>query len=288
MANNGRNYEQFVRALQQALLDSEQFFNQKNIKIESNKKIVDNCGIEREFDLYWEYELAGFVYKTVIECKDYESKVSIEKIDALIGKTHDLPDLKAIFATKTGYQSGAKKKADLNKIDLLVVREQTDSDWTDKNGNPLIREININLQIVQPAKTLGFSPILDGDWIKENTDINIEDKSKKSMRNDRITIDDIDGDKKYTLLQLEERLGAEYRGKSGEFTLNQNFSNAFICYDEQRLKLHSFTHRFFISPPLNMPINIDYSKELIGVIEYLDKDEKTVIFSDRIVKNWHK
>ena len=67
--SNGKDYEEFVKTLQQALLYSELIGSSKNIEIESNKKITDNNGIEREFDLYWEYELAGVTYKTVIECK---------------------------------------------------------------------------------------------------------------------------------------------------------------------------------------------------------------------------
>nr|WP_200874421.1 hypothetical protein [Ferrovum myxofaciens] len=106
MANNGKEYELFVSSLQQALLNAENITTQKNITVEVNKLILDNCGIERQFDIYWEYELGGLTYKTVIECKDYNSSVSVEKIDALIGKTRDIPDLKAVFATKKGYQSG--------------------------------------------------------------------------------------------------------------------------------------------------------------------------------------
>ncbi|EHH0795760.1 restriction endonuclease, partial [Vibrio vulnificus] len=101
MSNSGREYEEFVASLQKALFESEQWTKLRNIQIEQNKKIEDNFGISREFDLYWEYELAGITYKTVIECKDYASKVSIEKIDALLGKIRDIPDLKPIFATKT-------------------------------------------------------------------------------------------------------------------------------------------------------------------------------------------
>jgi hypothetical protein len=67
----GKNYEIFVQNLYQALLDSEIQGLQKNIKIERNKMILDKNGINREFDLYWEYEFAGITYKTVIECKDY-------------------------------------------------------------------------------------------------------------------------------------------------------------------------------------------------------------------------
>ena len=86
MSNDGKQYEQFVALLHQALLDAENFTTQKNIEVQRNKKIVDSCGVEREFDLYWEYELAGITYKTVIECKDYSSRISLRKIDALIGK----------------------------------------------------------------------------------------------------------------------------------------------------------------------------------------------------------
>lgn len=163
--SDGKNYEIFVQNLQQALINAEEFMSQNNIEIERNKKITDNCGIDREFDLYWEYEVAGLTYKTVIECKDYASTISVEKIDALIGKTKDIPDLIPVFATKTGYQSGAKTKAKHNKIELLIVREQKDEDWEDKEGNPLIKQININIQISQPNRINSIKVEVDKDWV---------------------------------------------------------------------------------------------------------------------------
>src|SRR5690606_14872243 len=126
----------FVARLQHAILYSEEIAKQKNIQIEVNKRLIDNSGIERQFDVYWEYELGGYKYKTVIECKDYASSVSIEKIDALVGKLNDLPDIKAVFATRSGYQSGAKIKAEKHNIELLLVREQNDSDWIGDDGVP--------------------------------------------------------------------------------------------------------------------------------------------------------
>ena len=121
MVNTGKEYESFVARLQQAILISESIAAQKNVVVETNKKLLDNCGVERQFDIFWEYQLGGFTYKTVIECKDYDSKVSVDKIDSLVGKIQDLPDLKAVLATKKGYQSGAKSKAEHNSIDLLIV-----------------------------------------------------------------------------------------------------------------------------------------------------------------------
>lgn len=286
MANDGKDYEQFVKDLQQGLLDSEDFIKQKNICIETNKKITDNCGIKREFDLYWEYELAGITYKTVIECKDYASKVSVEKIDALIGKTTDIPDLKAIFATKTGYQSGAKIKAEQNKIDLLIVREQGDQDWEDSEGNPYIKEIAIKMELVSAARTLSFSPLIDGDWAKKHTDIDLSKPFKLNVRNDLIIIEDLDKSERYSILELEERLGSIHHGESGEYTKEEEFEDAFMYCEDTKFKLRGYKMTYAISLPIQMPINIDYSKELVGVIEYLHKGTKTAIFSDGNTREW--
>ena len=167
----GAEYEKFVQLLHQALLNAEMVGNQKNILVERNKKIRDNCGIEREFDIYWEYELAGITYKTIIECKDYASPVSVEKIDALIGKIRDVPGLKPVFATTNGYQRGAEKKAAANRIDLLIVREQRPEDWVSEDGTPFIKEIHIKLHAIVPASIKEFVPTVSRKWIEENTEI---------------------------------------------------------------------------------------------------------------------
>ncbi|RZP63335.1 restriction endonuclease [Vibrio vulnificus] len=286
MANNGRDYESFVQVLQQAILDSEEFIKQKNIRIEANKKIVDNSGVSREFDLYWEYELAGVTYKTVIECKDYNSKIPMEKIDALIGKTRDIPDLKAIFATKVGYQSGAIERAKFNKIDLLVVRKQNDGDWTDSDGNPVITEICAMLQIVSAATIVSCRPEIDGNWVKENTSLDVTKPFQMQMRNDETFIEDLESGETYSLLQLEERLGHNHKGKSGVYDYKQSFSNAFIVCGSHRLKLRSLNLKYSISNPMEFPINIDYTQELLGVVEYLHHDKKTAVFASGINNDW--
>lgn len=286
MANDGKAYERFVQNLHQALLDFEDIIKQKNIKIERNKKIIDNCGIEREFDLYWEYELAGITYKTIIECKDYKSRVSVEKIDALIGKIRDIPDLKPLFATKVGYQRGAEAKAKNNKIELLIVREQSDEDWKDGQGNSFIRELFINVLIQSPANITKFSPSIDADWVKENTDIDISKPFNLSNMSDSIFIDDLILGEKYSLYELEQRLGASAEGKYGDLIYSNSFDNAFLVSDELRFKLRSYDINYILSPPTSMPFHIDYSKDLIGVIEYPHKEQKTAIFTDKIIKDW--
>ena len=55
MSKLGDNYELFVQAIFRAILDSEAKGTQKNICVELKKKLKDNTGTIREFDIYWEY-----------------------------------------------------------------------------------------------------------------------------------------------------------------------------------------------------------------------------------------
>jgi hypothetical protein len=285
MDKTGKEYEEFVARLQKAIFDSEQYTSQKNILIQKNKKLLDKNGLEREFDIYWEYELGGFTYKTIIECKDYNSTISIEKIDALIGKIKDIPDLKAIFATKLGYQSGTRIKASQNNIDLIIVREQNDSDWTDEYGNPLIQIVNIGGTLYIPARISKFQPLFDGKWIKENTNIDITKPIQFRGLNNEIIIDDIDGKENYSLYELAEKLTSLEDNNPGEYERIKEFSDAYLVFKELRLKLRSYKVSYQIPKPIESNIHIDISQELLGVIEYLEKGIKKKIFKNGNVRN---
>lgn len=283
--SNGRDYEVFVQSLQQAMLDSERFSEQKTIKIERNKKIEDNFGIEREFDLYWEYELAGVLYKTVIECKDYASRISIEKIDALIGKIRDIPDLKPVFATRTGYQRGAEQKAKQNRIDLLVVREQRDDDWIDKEGNSFIREVDVNFCITPCPRITDFRPRVDGEWLRKNS-LGEGVKLISSGLNTEIYIENVLGADNYSLYDLAYRLDLKSGDRYGDLAYSENFEDAYLVTNGLRLKLISYEVDYHRSRPYSDLMKIDFSKELIGVIEYIHKGSSTAIFRDKIIKDW--
>lgn len=282
----GSEYEAFVQKLQQALLDAEAIAHQKNIKVERNKKIKDNCGNWREFDLYWEYELAGVTYKTIIECKDYASRVSVEKIDALIGKIRDIPGLKPIFATTLGYQRGAEKKALQNCIDLLIVREQRDQDWRDKDGNPFLREIHITMHLTPPVAISKFSPRIDRQWVEQHTDIRPEELTEFRGLSTNIIIENRANADTYSLHQLQSRLCVVEDECLGEFNKTVEFQDAYLECDGRRLKLLSYEISYVRSAPFVSEVVIDFSKELIGVIEYLNKGSTTAVFKDRVISDW--
>lgn len=284
LSSDGKDYEQFVALLQQALLNAESFTEQKNIEVQLNKKIVDSCGVEREFDLYWEYELAGITYKTVIECKDYNSRIPLEKIDALIGKIRDIPDLKAVFATKKGYQSGAKTKAEHNRIDLLIVREQNDSDWQDVDGTPFIKTIHINMILRMPASITRFQPLLDPEWTKENISADLNAPISMSGLDNEIFVENEDNGERYSLHELWSKLAPLDSQEYGSFTKEERFDRGWIVGPDFRYRIKGYNVAYTLSQPHEEQMEIDFSKELVGVIEYLQKGTKKSIFKKGVIK----
>jgi len=284
MKNTGKEYEDFVKNLQQAILDSEEFTKQKNILLEKNKLITDRSGIEREFDLYWEYELGGITYKTVIECRDYGTTISIDHIDGLVGKLLDLPGLKPVFATKKGYQEGALTKAKQHDIDLLIVREQNDTDWSDEYGNPLLKGVHITGQFIIPARITNFQPMMDGRWIKENRpDIDVTKPFQVRGLNNEIFIDDKGNNEKYSLYDLAEKLTTLEDNNPGNYERTKEFPEAYLLYRDIKAKLLSYKVLYYIPKPIESVIDIDYSKELKGVVEYINKRIKKKVFSDGVI-----
>ena len=137
--NTGIPYELFVQRVQQALIDAQGIAGYKNINVQHNVKLVNQNGIPRQFDLYWEFEVGGVVYRNVIECKDYANSVPLRTVNELVGNLSSFPGLRGIIATSKGFQSGAIKEAEAKGVDALIVRPDSDEDWRSADGVPYIK-----------------------------------------------------------------------------------------------------------------------------------------------------
>ena len=275
MNNTGTDYEIFVQKLIQAIIDSETAIGQKNIIVRHNEKILDKNGKPRQFDVLWDYELGGVIYKTIIECKDYNSNISVEKVDALIGKLADFPGVRGIIATNKGYQKGAKEKAKKHNIELLRIREQNDEDWIDSDGTPLIRTVKINIHMLQPPEIIQCNTFLDKEYIQENH----IDKNKidfSSSLNTDIFITDIEKHTKYSLYDLQDKI-ADKNEHYGIYEKDINFNEAFISDKNICVKLKKLHIKYKIKPPVETSVDIDFSKELLGVVEYLSQNKKKIV-----------
>ncbi|MGQ4693844.1 restriction endonuclease [Enterobacter asburiae] len=287
--NTGKAYEEFVGAIQQSLINAEQISHLKNINVEINKKIIDRNGIARQFDVYWEFKLGGYEYKSVIECKDYASSITIEKIDAFIGKTADIPGLKLIYATKTGYQSGTQKKAEQHKIDLLIVREADNDDWCAPDGTPLIKTIQLNIVAIFPPRITSFSPLVDAKWLESRKDLTVEyiNSNFSRLLNNEIFIVDKTSNARYSLYDLANSLAGRIPDiQYGEGTYKEALDDAYLESEngELSIKLKGFSLTYIHSKPAETISTIDYSKDLLGIVQNYVSGTKKIVFKNGIIK----
>lgn len=154
----GDSYEEFVRNVYTALLYSENESGVKNIKINKNIKIKDKLGNDRQIDVYWEYQILGQTYRTAVECKNYNSTISIDRVEAFATKIRTLGLSKGIMATKIGFKSGAVSISKDNNISLIIIREPADEDWEGR-----IKKIVLHMHYLPPPEILidTFQPCLD-------------------------------------------------------------------------------------------------------------------------------
>lgn len=282
MLNTGTEYEEFVQNLVRALLQADKVLGQKNILVERRKIIKDRNGIDREIDVYWEFELAGIVYKTAIECKDYKSRVSIEKIDALIGKIQDIPGMRGVFATTKGYQKGAQSKAKQHNIELLVVREIKDTDFVDKNGNPLISKISIDITALPSPSILNLEVGLDQQYIEEQHILSYP-KGRVCVNVSSMYIER--ENTKESLATLLANFFKKQTRNPGTYTDTIPFTNAFIVYqDGVKLKIKQIVVSYCIPKPIHTTTDIDFKNIYAGVVEYLNNGKKTWIRKNGIIE----
>jgi len=287
MKNTGKDYENFVGSIYQQLLNSDQLPDLQNVVVEENKIIEDRNGIARQFDIYWAFTFGGHKYQTVIECKDYASKVTIEKIDAFLGKTNDIPGLKLIYVTKTGYQRGAKTKADQHKIDLMIARQDKKGDWVATDGTPLIKNINYRIIIRPRPKIISFVPqIYSAKLVQTNLSQQEIDEEFSSTPENEVFIKNRATGKSISLYDLTfELMNMTPALPYGSGSHKENLSDSYITNKNGNIKFdiegYELTYRY--DEPTITTLSIDLSEKLLGVTENASTGEIKMVYKDGTV-----
>ena len=150
-------YEELVRDVYQALHDAE---HPGTVEVLHNRKLPGDSGCEHQIDVLWKVkpEGAGGMISTVaIECKHYKDTVEVGPVRDFFGVLHDT-GAKGIFATKRGFQRGARKFADRYGIGLVEVRPPEDADWEGR-----VRSVGVEFNAVVP-ENVRISVIPDDEW----------------------------------------------------------------------------------------------------------------------------
>ena len=267
--NTGIDYELFVQRVYSALLQIKDIPHHRNIKIQHNVKMNDAGGIERQFDLYWEREEFGTVKRAVIECKDYQNGVSIDRVDALIGKMVDFQNITPVLVTSVKYQSGAIEKARRHGIELLVIRdEDMVKDWQDSDGTPLIRSIIGRIICINSLRIIRFSATIDKS-------LGISAR-KFEFRNDLLYVGDNSTGWRVNILQLQKEIEAtvkEYNVQPS--TYEKPLVDGYEEYEGKRIPIKGFSVQYIYPPPHIMTQKIE--PEVLAVFEYVLQGQKEIL-----------
>lgn len=130
-------YELLTQAIYQDLLARE---GDRSVEVKHNVSRPGRSGVEHQIDVYWEYRKAGIAHRVLIECKNYATNITLEKVRNFFAVVHDIGNCVGIMVTKTGYQSGAAAFCKHYGLLLKLVRKPTDADWEGR-----IKTIVINM-----------------------------------------------------------------------------------------------------------------------------------------------
>lgn len=119
-------YEQLTQSIYQAILQNDYG---ENIQVEHNVEVKGKSGVAHQIDVLWSFKLGNVKHTVLIECKNYASNLTLEKVRNFFGVLHDIGNVQGIIVTKTGFQSGAAEYANYYGIDLKLLRKPNDQDW---------------------------------------------------------------------------------------------------------------------------------------------------------------
>jgi hypothetical protein len=118
-------YERLVQRVFQAILRQEFV---RNVDVQNNVRL-QGIATNHQIDLFWEFEVGGINYKTIIEAKDWNKPVSQGALMKFKAILDDLPGQpRGILVSRSGFQAGARRFASSNGIVLYELRKPTERD----------------------------------------------------------------------------------------------------------------------------------------------------------------
>ena len=127
--NTGISFEKNVQEIYQAFMnyDTQEKSFQK-IQVEHNVVLQGKSGCKHQIDVYWKFYLAGNVYETLVEVKDWKTPVKQEQLESFKAVLDDIRGFPTgVFVSKGGFQEGAKRYASAHGIKLVQISEKNNN-----------------------------------------------------------------------------------------------------------------------------------------------------------------
>jgi len=166
--NDGKSYEAVTKAIFQSLLNQTDV---KNIEVVHDVTLSGKT-VDHQVDVYWEFEMIpGVVHRTAVECRDWNQRISQEKMMAFKKKLEDLNDPTGIMVTRTGYQSGALEFAKTHGVFLYELYDEPSTGPTvvkeGSFGTFALDQHGMMMEFVYyETKVASIRLVFDGVWVK--------------------------------------------------------------------------------------------------------------------------
>ncbi|WP_052448000.1 restriction endonuclease [Vibrio rotiferianus] len=187
-------YEKLAQEIYQAINDQHEL---PNVEVQHNVRILGKSGCKHQIDVYWEFSLMGELHRVAIECKNYNSDVSIGKVRDFFAVLHDIGNIKGIFVTKKSYQKGAKEFADYYGISLKEMRYPNEADWEGR-----AKTIVFNSRCIM-NRVKDREIFIDSDWAKQS---GYDNTLPLSGMSDEVFINDLKAGSRKSMRHLEGHL----------------------------------------------------------------------------------
>lgn len=151
-------YEEIIKALYQALMLNDGY---DNVNVQHNITLKGKSGATSQFDIFWEFKIAGIRHRVAIECKNYNRSVGVDDVREFACKLQDVGNLIGIMVTRKGYQEGAIKTAKASGIYLKKFQLPVDMNWDGR-----IRKVIITIHTLT-SENIKRRFILDSQWLSQ-------------------------------------------------------------------------------------------------------------------------
>ncbi len=264
----GAEYELYVKQVYQMLVA----IDLPECKVQHNVILKGLGGIEHQIDVYWEFTVAGVLHRTAVECKDYNRNVSKERIAAFRAVLDDIGGIRGIYATKIGYQSGAKEFAKQHNIDAMIIRPPEGNDW-----EGWVKEVHVSF-IVSSFADIKPKVIIDADRIdKKSLAVRNGEKTDiKSANLVRLSYSSMTPDiQAVTMQDLMNRMPRCDKGVIT--TYGYDFEDGFIDYEEKHWPVKRIEFEYTMACSTQDLVIIAPNDKLLAYVKNILTDSREMI-----------
>ncbi len=287
MKKDGKKLEQLVKIVEEV------YSSNSTTKVLSNYKIENTSSNKREIDILIKSQVNNFNITIAIECKEYKSKIPVEKIEAFNSKCLRIPEInKKIFVSENGFQKDAIDCAKNFGIELYTFSS------LEKNA----KKILFPIQQIKP-RFKGFEVLevyCDESPLLKKININIIEKFYSINKNDIFNLSQLvelgakpnwsqimeiafykwmkTKSDKHKIYFLIDFTGIFFEFENEKIFINQLECNANIDFEFIDINCDEMEYKNFENHKTKANVlNFDFDKDLKGKI-ILDEKERLHFF----------